>query len=328
MAFRDRRPNVVKRRVRILFLVLGTALVGFNVVGIISLNSKQEIKKIDAFYPRTHLVTSLNDLTKNSYKNIDGNFVLMNDITIDGDSPLKNATLKGMIDGNGFNIYVKGNAKSSILHAIAKSGSVKNLGVYYSSEASFLNLSNDFGGLATYNEGSIENCFSFFEDVKLGSATLFGGLVAYNKGSIKHTITGLNVSENETYISQYVIGGIAAADINGQISKCYSELKSDYLIANRDAIIAREAFASLEGNFLGTKTNQTTLTSLYSVETMLPHIDRYYQGTRYVSKEEVKPELYLSDDYDLQFSSEIWDMTQEKAENLLVDYCSVKKGDN
>ena len=319
----DRRPNIVTRRVRILFLVLGAAFIGLNSAAIIITRKYNEIKKIDEFVPSTHYVTSLNDLVKTSYKNINGNYILMSDIVIKDDSPLKNATLKGSIDGNGFNIYVSGNIKNSIIHSIAKGAVVKNLGVYYS-DCSFEDLEADFGGLATYNEGKIENCFSYI-NASLEKASLFGGLVAYNKGTIKHTLSDITIVENTNYIDNYAIGGIAAADMNGEIEKCYSALTSDYITKNRDAILSHEAFASLEGNFIATKTKNTKLKSLYSVQTMLPHIDRYYDGIKYVDSDEVKPELFLSDDYDLQFSSEIWDMSQTQFDKKLVDYCSVKK---
>ena len=71
----DRRPNIVTRRVRILFLVLGAAFIGLNSAAIIITRKYNEIKKIDEFVPSTHYVTSLNDLVKTSYKNINGNYI-------------------------------------------------------------------------------------------------------------------------------------------------------------------------------------------------------------------------------------------------------------
>ena len=138
----SRKPSVVRNRVRIIFSIFGIVALGFVSSQIAILASQGKMRKIDEIVPTTHYIHSFEELNKIATKNMSGNYVLMSNIEINGDSPLygNEKTLNGVLDGNGFNIVLKGNITHSFLYKISSSGVVKNLGVFYENECTFNNL--------------------------------------------------------------------------------------------------------------------------------------------------------------------------------------------
>ena len=106
--------------------------------------------------------------------------------------------------------YAGSPVNSGLFGYTASSATVKNTFVV-DSHFSNSNASGNIGGIAGYNAGTIQNCFS---DVTLsGSATNKGGLAGTNGGTLRHSYT-------------MVTSGIHGSN-SGTVTNCYNKAISD-----------------------------------------------------------------------------------------------------
>lgn len=330
--FDSRKPSVVRRRVRISFLVLGLTALGLIMSQVSVLASQGKMRKIDEFVEVTHHIHSYDELNRLASKNMSGHYILMSDIEINGNSPLydNEKTLNGTIDGNGFNIVFKGNVTHSFIYKISSTGIIKNLGVCYDDNCTYNGLEENFGGIALYNEGTIDNSF-VTANITLNNNHLIGGICAYNSGTITNVISRLNINENEQYINKYMIGGVAGTHTKGVIQKSYGEIISSYIVDNLDDIINEKKPNPVEGVFVGSRAIDAVLENDYSIDRHYPYIDRNLSGVNLLEEFEFyENNVFTSDTYGLRFSTSIWNINnggQLDYSNLLIDNCSVKEGE-
>lgn len=169
----------------------------------------------------------LEKISRNVQQGIDYSEVtilLQNDIDMAGELYEEignnNAQFNGTFNGCGYkikNLYYYGYTKyAGLFGYIGPKGVVKNINL----TNIYMNMSETYsGGVAGYNEGSINNCHVDGEIIC--GKTLSGGITGCNKGIITNsdvnaTITFVN-GEKETYA-----GGIAAVN-DGTIERCFTK---------------------------------------------------------------------------------------------------------
>ena len=155
------------------------------------------------------------------------NYILMNDITLNGNSPCNSITFTGVFDGNGHSIK-----NSNGLIFLINKGTIRNLtleNVNYNLKVGHQYASFTYGVLARDNCGKIKNCV-----IKSGEITvsryfsgydnywtelIFGGIVGSNQetGIIEDCINSVNITINGTGFAK--IGGISAGN-SGKIRHC------------------------------------------------------------------------------------------------------------
>jgi formylglycine-generating enzyme required for sulfatase activity len=118
----------------------------------------------------------------------------------------------GNFDGNGFiisNIAINGtSAYQGIFGYIGADGVVKNVGVVDGS----ISGGNYTGGIAGYNNGTIQNCY-VSGNVSGGSYS--GGIAGFNNGTVENCYSTSSVSGNS------YIGGVAGQN-SGMVQNCYA----------------------------------------------------------------------------------------------------------
>ena len=146
----------------------------------------------------------------------------------------KTVPYTGTFDGNGYtisNLYfnMEGSRSGGLFGYIDIGGTVKNVGIldsvidHRSPSASTYFIYNDHvgaGGICSYNNGTIENCYSTAEVInsnKSNSLDRVGGVCGYNGGTVKNCYnTGSVSSDGNSYI-----GGVCGYN-NGTIINCYN----------------------------------------------------------------------------------------------------------
>jgi hypothetical protein len=142
---------------------------------------------------------------------------------IPSNDPFLETWFTGTFDGNGhkitnFNINGEDNSYLGLFGYLSSQSSVKNLGLE-NFAVSGSSDSQNVGGLAGVNGGSITNCYSTgMVNIPSGSGTghSIGGLVGSNGGSVRNCHVTGSVS------GYYVVGGLAGRNGYGIISNCYS----------------------------------------------------------------------------------------------------------
>ena len=140
----------------------------------------------------------------------------------------------GTFDGNGYtisNLYfnMEGSRSGGLFGYIDIGGTVKNVGIldsvidHRSPSSSIYFIYNDHvgaGGICSYNNGTIENCYSTAKVInsnKSNSLDRVGGVCGYNGGTVKNCYnTGTVSSDGNSYI-----GGVCGYN-NGTIINCYN----------------------------------------------------------------------------------------------------------
>ncbi len=169
----------------------------------------------------------------------DGNYVLMNDIELDGEEHLYIDSVLGFTGKFSGNGYVISNVNSTAYGLFSmNSGLIMDLGVegtvtgqYYvggivgvnSGTVSGCYFKDDVsaqsqpGGIAGRNEqgGIVDNCFA--AGSVTGSGNYAGGIVGYNTGTIKDSYCASTVTLTGTYT---VKGGVCN-NFNGTVTNCY-----------------------------------------------------------------------------------------------------------
>lgn len=141
---------------------------------------------------------------------------------------------KGTFDGNGYtisNLYfnMEGSRSGGLFGYIDIDGTVKNVGIldsvinHRSPSSSIYNIYTDHvgaGGICSYNNGTIENCYSTAKVInsnKSNSLDKVGGVCGYNGGTVKNCYnTGTVSSDGNSYI-----GGVCGYN-DGTIINCYN----------------------------------------------------------------------------------------------------------
>ncbi len=167
---------------------------------------------------------------KNISSNLEGKYILLNDIDFGGAEWTsigdEDYPFVGIFDGNG---YVISNFK--ITESIEyvglfgyNSATIKNLGV----ENFTIDVSSGYaGGLVCYNVGgTITNCYAA-GDV---SSRYAGGLVGYNDGTITNCYATGNVTSTSS--GQSCAGGLVGDNRVGSITNCYA---AGFVSANSDS---------------------------------------------------------------------------------------------
>jgi len=159
--------------------------------------------------------------------------ILANDIDLAGSnwSPIFNTLtpFQGTFNGNG-NV-IRGLA-TPLFHNT--NGTIKKLGVV-------VNIAgNDVGGLATQNNGVIENCYALGY---ISGGGVVGGLVGINLGKIENSYSAVEVNNG---IAQNRVGGLVGSNNGGTIENSYAlaGAASNLVGLNNGAIIGNTALKS------------------------------------------------------------------------------------
>ena len=168
-------------------------------------------------------IKTVEDL-KNVANDLNGNYVLANNIAIDPETtlePIGNATtpFNGTFDGAGYlisglNIASTGN-NAGIFGVISESGTVKNLEVSVRKVAG----AEKVGAIAGTNLGTISHCSVYGFEV-VGSGNFIGGIVGYNQsGTVEYCRSSLDLI---TAAFQCAAGIAGEATDNAVIRACIS----------------------------------------------------------------------------------------------------------
>ena len=202
-------------------------------------------------------ITSINEITNN----LSGKYVLMSDITIEGNyTPISGLSgmetdyrrpFSGVLDGNYHTVTysITGSRRYNGLFSwIGSKGTVKNLGVNANIDVDFNSYSTQYyafaGGIAAINDGVIENCWST-GSIKLRNkiSVAFAAGIAGASGT-ENARTGaitrcFNLADIESVADDsYAAGILGSAENDGQtVSYCYNRgsLKATGVNSNNTA---------------------------------------------------------------------------------------------
>jgi hypothetical protein len=134
------------------------------------------------------------------------------------------STFTGTYDGGGYtvsNLTIYGIAsRQGMFGYIGEGGVVKNLGLVDVT----INTGNYVGGVAGYNSGMIDNCYttggiSYFEynSKENPGGSNFGGIAGENSGTVQNCYTTVSVSGGRTNT-----GGVVGYNYKGTVQNCYA----------------------------------------------------------------------------------------------------------
>jgi hypothetical protein len=205
--------------------------------------------------------------------NYDKCFTLMADIDMQGQvfttAIIGAATFTGTFDGNDHritNFTINGDDYLGLFGYIGSGGSVKNLSL----ENCSVSGSQDVGGLAGENDGSISNCYSTGAVAVISGdfSQCLGGLVGGNVGSISNCYSTGSVS------GFWYVGGLVGYN-NGSINNCYSTgaaTGSEYTSPYDGGTYGSESTGGLVGE------NWGSISNCYSTGAVSGSSDSYYVG--------------------------------------------------
>ena len=166
-------------------------------------------------------IKTVEDL-KNVANDLNGNYVLANNIAIDPETtlePIGNemTPFNGTFDGAGYlisglNIASTGN-NAGIFGVISESGTVKNLEVSVRKVAG----AEKVGAIAGTNLGTISHCSVYGFEV-VGSGNYIGGVAGWSQGTVEYCRSSLNLVAAAYQYAGGIVGWIA----NGTIKACAS----------------------------------------------------------------------------------------------------------
>jgi hypothetical protein len=175
-------------------------------------------------YVKIYTLTDFNKIASAPSKN----YILMNDINLNGNSPCNSITFMGTFDGNGYSIK-----NSNGIIFLVNKGTIKNLtleNVSYKLNVGHQYASFTYGVVARDNYGTIKNCIvksgtivvnraNVAADANYWTELFFGGIAGRNKeaGVIEDCINSANITINGTGAA--IIGGIVASN-DGTIRHC------------------------------------------------------------------------------------------------------------
>lgn len=167
------------------------------------------------------LIYNENDFLKIS-DNPFGKYKLAKDITLySTDSATYIDSFDGTLDGDGYTILAPGTA---LFKTVEKGAIVKNFNLELT-RSSVKIVDNDFGPVAIYNNGTIEN-IETSGSVSQETSGWIGGIVGRNfNGTIKHCKNGVNYSIENSNADLFsnVLGGITARmNDDAQIIQCWN----------------------------------------------------------------------------------------------------------
>ncbi len=217
-----------------LSIIVGLVLSAGFILMLLILELTNNLVHFKDYEVETVEISSKDELLNLSQSYANDNYLLKEDLHLKGEDyeSLNNIVLLGKFDGQGKTIYIEDYSKS-LFYEVRASATIINLnivlqGQYYENDI--------FGGIASYNFGTIENVTVTFDCqesssnyVNLYQTKYFGGITAINKGKINSSIcNNLNFKEDEKYLSLYKIGGIAGINNQGTISNVLSIMDSYY----------------------------------------------------------------------------------------------------
>lgn len=193
-----------------------------NVNGFINQVNKSKI--VPAGYTA---ITSASQLQSAMNANLNGNFILMNDIDLSELGTVNRAVVtgifRGTFDGNGYklkNLTINSNATNTGLISQIDQATIKNIGIENATITATGAISH-IGALVAFSDDAslIENCYVSNVSVTANSANYVGGLVGRNFSncSIK------NCYSTGTVTGDINVGGLIGRSYNGSsIDSCYS----------------------------------------------------------------------------------------------------------
>jgi len=164
-----------------------------------------------------YLINNATELVSAIYYNPKACYQLQSDIDLSGIklsiAPIP--SLAGNFDGNGHvieNVNIEGSGYLGIFGYISSTGVVDDLGVV---NCNVSGLFYNMGGLAGYNSGRINNCYS---TGSVDGHSSIGGLVGYNTdGYINRSYSSCYIKSSNAYA-----GGLAGRNDIGSIAMSYS----------------------------------------------------------------------------------------------------------
>lgn len=197
---------------------------------------KQSTAAVDPSYIR---INSFEDLD-NIRNDLSGHYVLMQDLDLTDAPALRpigegsfayskwsaEGGFTGTLDGRGYKITglkIQSNRQcSGLFTSIAAEGTVRNLTVEAQVTANVENDNNAIGGIAGYNEGTIENCLVDVNITGQGKFIMAAGIAGCNGGTIRYC---------------QAEGFIAAAGEIPKVASIVSELIGDWSVSECVALV-------------------------------------------------------------------------------------------
>lgn len=162
--------------------------------------NRQSTEAVDSSYIR---INSFEDLD-NIRNDLSGHYVLMKDLDFTDEPALRpigegsfaysqwsaKGGFTGTLDGRGYKITglkIQSNRQcTGLFTSIAAEGTVRNLTVEAQVTANVENDNNSIGGIAGYNEGTIENCLVDVNITGQGKFIMAAGIAGCNGGTIRY----------------------------------------------------------------------------------------------------------------------------------------------
>ena len=258
--------------------VLAITLAVFMIICVLSVTAFAEGEGGEPETPVTEIYT-IEDLYMINY-NLDGNFILMNDIDMTeataeggdwdyggrGWEPIGsngiysgNTPFTGTFDGNGYKITgMRINISSlpsgtGFVYAglFAKNtGTIKNLSMFGSIESKY---GGYYGSIAGYNTGTILSCVNNMS-ITCSSGDYAGGITGYNTGTILSCVNNMNMSIT---CSSFGYAGGIAGDNSGTILSCVNNMSITITCSSSDYIYAGGIAGSNSGTILSCVNNMS-----------------------------------------------------------------------
>lgn len=278
----------------------------------------KQIKMTSEVTVEAKKVSSFEELAALNNTMLNDNYFLTNDIIINEPFVLgsKDNPLTGKIFGNGHSIIINYNADSSIIYQVGKEGKVSNLEVEYKLATS--EITENFGGIVTFNYGTISDCLVTYQDsLVVNEALTVGGICALNFGKLQNCICKVKFVENSNQLANSRMGGLVGVLMeNGSIENCFS-LASSQLIENIDAVVENGQLKNYNiGCVYGQKATNTKITNVYTIKSSLLYCDKFDTSIVWdVKTEFASKEFYYNT---LKFELSVWNIDSIDAIDLVI----------
>lgn len=321
--------NEEKMLLRVVPLIFGVVAISWGVFTTIKMRSTNQLTRFDELFPSTVYINTPSELMSIKRKDMNSQYILMNDLTFESSTDLfdKNIDFTGVLEGNGHTINIKGTAINSLFYKVGSKGEIKDLKINYINDVE--PVEKNFGGIATINEGKIQNVkVEFSKTLSLKEHEFVGGIAAINNGEISKSISIVDFKETEKFVKNYSYGGIVGNALGGKVTQIVTMVNSEFLIDHKQDIIDGVASSPKVAYSVAARAEKSETSLIYTLDNEQQFIDRTQPFVTLKSEDELKVgRFYTSAEYGLTFPTKIWKVEDGNIPELIPNCLYVKGGE-